>query len=581
MTNAYHPGSRFSQNSPYGERIDPKTGKLKLHAGEDFRAEAGTPIPAAASGEVVYSGLNEGLGNVVIVKNDAGGYSLYAHMQNGDRAELGRRVWQGDTLGLVGSTGKSTGNHLHYAVIKDEAGNIIKNSKLPRNGGSIGIALNKETTVNPSTYDNYRPTLPYLGETKRATEIMSGAGATSRGSLPSREDSFAERYGKWGLSSTGIVPIRTPESPASFADRFGNWGSTPAGGFGATRSQVLRELEKYRRSAVPDGPASISPTNAGSGGVGTSPPVGTPAFIGPGIPFVSAPAGSLAARDGSALLDSAPMNPATPGPFSTSGRFVPRSLPSQPLYPIGELVPASNGRAHDRQGLLDDRSGYGSSSPADADRFRSRVLRELQKYRQLAASGVAMAPSSASSNRAIPHASSGNGAEGASGGILKWIGNGLISSAEASPSKLLAQGNAEPGFPGDNDGSISDANEAASPSARDDRRYLSGRIANQAFAFDTSAPAVPFIASNGSLSPDRPNSFDDRFGSWRSTSGVPQQASRPRGLFTGEPMPDWPVTPAIFDFPNRSSSRDEVPKSGAGIPLLDEYIRYLNRKYCT
>src|SRR5262249_38271953 len=151
----------FELRSPYGIRNDPTTGKEQLHAGQDFRAELGTPIPAAASGTVIYSGFNSGLGNVVIVRNDAGGYSLYAHMQDGERVELGRRIWQGDTLGRVGSTGKSTGPHLHYAVIKGEAGEQIVRGT----GGSIGIDLDKETTVNPAEYDNYDPTPGYLDET--------------------------------------------------------------------------------------------------------------------------------------------------------------------------------------------------------------------------------------------------------------------------------------------------------------------------------------------------------------------------------------------------------------------------------
>jgi murein DD-endopeptidase MepM/ murein hydrolase activator NlpD len=127
MTNAYNPGSQFRQRSPYGDRIDPLTRKkIEFHAGQDFGAPKGTPIPAATSGVVVYSGPNEGFGNLVVVKNDAGGYSLYGHMQDGGRAELGRRIWQGDTLGLVGSTGRSTGPHLHYSVIRGKAGKIIE-----------------------------------------------------------------------------------------------------------------------------------------------------------------------------------------------------------------------------------------------------------------------------------------------------------------------------------------------------------------------------------------------------------------------------------------------------------------------
>jgi murein DD-endopeptidase MepM/ murein hydrolase activator NlpD len=158
MTNAYKLGS---QSSPYGWRIHPQTGEKEFHAGQDFKAPAGTPIPAATSGEVVYSGLNKGFGNVVIVKNSAGGYSLYAHMQDGDRVQLGQRIWPGDILGRVGSTGNSTGPHLHYSVIGNEAGEIIENSDRPRDGGSIGIKLNEENTIDPAGYD---PTPPYLGK---------------------------------------------------------------------------------------------------------------------------------------------------------------------------------------------------------------------------------------------------------------------------------------------------------------------------------------------------------------------------------------------------------------------------------
>jgi len=387
-----------------------------------------------------------------------------------------------------------------------------------------------------------------------------GAGPTSGRLNAGHQDSFGDRFERWGSSPTAIAPMPAPDNPASLDQRFGSWGST----------------------------------YAGNAGVGNSPSVAPPDFVGPSKPFVSRPNGSLAAPDGSAPLYPAPMNLGAPGPFSTGGRFVPRSLPPQPLYPIGSLVPASNGRAQDRQGLLDDQPGYGNSSPAEeADRFRSPVLRELQKYRQLAASGVATAPSSAASYLGLPHASGSvsSGTGGVTGGVLKWIENGLIGSAEASQPKLLPQGGTAPDFAGENDGSISNSNEAASPLTPDNRRYLSRRIASQASAFDTGAPAVPFIRSNESLSPDRPNAFEDRFETWPSTPSVtqpalPQQASRPLGLFSGQPMPDWAVPAPIFDLPDRASVRNDSADDrglnrpqGTGIPLLDEYIRYLNGTY--
>lgn len=295
------------------------------------------------------------------------------------------------------------------------------------------------------------------------------------------------------------------------------------------------------------------------------PPMTLPAFVGPSIPFVSRPNGSLVAPEESSLLDPTPMAPGVSGPFSTGGRFVPRSSSPQPLYPTGALVPTSNGRGYDRQGLLDDRSRYANSSPADdTDRVRSPVLRELQKYRQLAASAVDSAPSSAASNLGSSRGSIGVDSEAgaASGGFLKWIGNGLVSSTEASPSKLVAQsGSIAPSFLGGNDGSISDANEAASPLAKDDRRYLSRRVVGQEPAFDAGAPAVPFVPSNAGLSPDFPNSFEDPFGNRSSTGGTtqaaqPRQASTPLGQLTAQPMPSRVVPLPIFDLLDRSTGRE-------------------------
>src|SRR4051794_4919643 len=100
MTYAYNPGPRFTRNSSYGNRVDPISGiNGTFHSGQDFRAPAGTPIPAATPGTVIYSGYNDNLGNVVIVKNEAGGYSLYGHILDGNRAEIGQRVWPGDIVG--------------------------------------------------------------------------------------------------------------------------------------------------------------------------------------------------------------------------------------------------------------------------------------------------------------------------------------------------------------------------------------------------------------------------------------------------------------------------------------------------
>jgi murein DD-endopeptidase MepM/ murein hydrolase activator NlpD len=82
MSDPYNPGPGFRSTSAFGRRRDPITGvEGTFHSGQDYAADAGTPIPAAKSGVVVYSGVNKNLGNTVIVRDSTGGYSLYAHMQ--------------------------------------------------------------------------------------------------------------------------------------------------------------------------------------------------------------------------------------------------------------------------------------------------------------------------------------------------------------------------------------------------------------------------------------------------------------------------------------------------------------------
>ena len=113
--------SRIS--SEYGWRKNPVTGVNKLHAGTDFAAPGGTPIYAAASGYVQVAGwASGGYGNYVIIyhgkMSDGNQYStLYGHMRS-VATSAGKYVQQGEIIGYVGSTGNSTGNHLHLEVWK-------------------------------------------------------------------------------------------------------------------------------------------------------------------------------------------------------------------------------------------------------------------------------------------------------------------------------------------------------------------------------------------------------------------------------------------------------------------------------
>ncbi len=101
--------------SPFGWRIHPILGYRKFHTGVDFGVGYGTPIRAADSGTVIYATWMGGYGNVIIIDHGNGLSTLYAH-QSGLAVGTGARVTRGQTVGYVGSTGFSTGPHLHFEV---------------------------------------------------------------------------------------------------------------------------------------------------------------------------------------------------------------------------------------------------------------------------------------------------------------------------------------------------------------------------------------------------------------------------------------------------------------------------------
>ena len=104
--------------SGFGTRIDPVYKTMKFHAGLDFAAPQGTPIYATANGVVSFSGnAGNGFGNHVIIDHGFNYETLYGHMVR-VKARAGQRVMRGEVIGWVGSTGKSTGPHLHYEVHK-------------------------------------------------------------------------------------------------------------------------------------------------------------------------------------------------------------------------------------------------------------------------------------------------------------------------------------------------------------------------------------------------------------------------------------------------------------------------------
>ncbi len=107
----------YRVTSGFGMRIDPFTGTLARHEGLDFTAMGGTPILAAADGVVTRSGWEDSYGNIVEVTHAEGFMTRYAHISK-RRVTEGQRVKRGQHIADVGSTGRSTGPHLHYEVFR-------------------------------------------------------------------------------------------------------------------------------------------------------------------------------------------------------------------------------------------------------------------------------------------------------------------------------------------------------------------------------------------------------------------------------------------------------------------------------
>lgn len=110
-------GGDYRVTSGWGMRVDPFTGTLARHEGLDFTAASGTPILAAADGVVTRSGWEDTYGNIVEVTHAEGFVTRYAHISK-RRVEEGQRVQRGQHIADVGSTGRSTGPHLHFEVFR-------------------------------------------------------------------------------------------------------------------------------------------------------------------------------------------------------------------------------------------------------------------------------------------------------------------------------------------------------------------------------------------------------------------------------------------------------------------------------
>ncbi len=134
-------GARLS--SSFGMRKHPILGYNKMHKGTDFAAPEGTPIMASGDGVIMKAGWCGGGGNCVKIKHNKTYQTIYAHMKNFSKLAIpGNRIKQGQIIGYVGSTGMSTGPHLHYEVI--ENGKKINSQLLKLPSGKSLIGSNRE-----------------------------------------------------------------------------------------------------------------------------------------------------------------------------------------------------------------------------------------------------------------------------------------------------------------------------------------------------------------------------------------------------------------------------------------------------
>ena len=123
-------GARLT--SSFGNRKHPTLGYTKMHRGVDFGAPTGTPIFAAGDGIINFAGLNGNYGKIIRIRHRGSFKTVYAHLLKFAKGiRKGRRVYQGQVIGYVGTTGLSTGPHLHYEFRINGAPRNSRTVKLP------------------------------------------------------------------------------------------------------------------------------------------------------------------------------------------------------------------------------------------------------------------------------------------------------------------------------------------------------------------------------------------------------------------------------------------------------------------
>jgi murein DD-endopeptidase MepM/ murein hydrolase activator NlpD len=148
-------GARLS--SGYGKRKHPILGYTKMHRGVDFAASRGTPIYAAGNGLVTYAGRKGAYGNYIRIRHNSEYSTAYAHMKGFKRGvRRGTRVNQGQVIGYVGTTGRSTGPHLHYEILRAGRQTNPMRVKMPSGRKLKGKELKKFQTARDEIDAQFR-----------------------------------------------------------------------------------------------------------------------------------------------------------------------------------------------------------------------------------------------------------------------------------------------------------------------------------------------------------------------------------------------------------------------------------------
>ena len=221
------PGWRDKITSNFGMRMHPVYHVPKMHTGVDFGFPGGTPIQSAKDGKVVFAGDGGGFGNLVVVQHADSTYTMYAHCQSMN-VKQGQEVKAGDVVGKVGTTGTSTGDHLHFEV---------------RQGGS---SWQNAKPVDPVAFLNGGVPMPAADVGPGESYASTGGGGGGGGSSGSGSAGGAgSSGGSAGSSGGGSAPSTSAPSQGSTSPSAPSQGNSGSGASATRASPSSKQVVDY------------------------------------------------------------------------------------------------------------------------------------------------------------------------------------------------------------------------------------------------------------------------------------------------------------------------------------------------